>query len=190
VLLSSHQNHRAVGVLVGQAAGDALGVPYQFGVRALTGEPQMLGGGLACVPPGSDLAPLPGVAPQDHVESGLIDQDDANVDLAGQVVDAASAVRELRADGGGRPRRDGDRLEPEGRARPGARHAARVVPQAVLGRGARAPGHRAVTASAAGGVSSARRATGTPADRSSGGDTTAQLDLEVRLTSGLQFGRG
>jgi ADP-ribosylglycohydrolase len=30
---SSQQNDRAVGVLVGQAAGDALGVPYEFGVR-------------------------------------------------------------------------------------------------------------------------------------------------------------
>lgn len=44
---SSQQNDRAVGVLVGQAAGDALGVPYEFGTRALTGEPQMVGGGIA-----------------------------------------------------------------------------------------------------------------------------------------------
>jgi ADP-ribosyl-[dinitrogen reductase] hydrolase len=48
---------------------------------------------------GSDLAPLPGVPPQDHVESWLIDEDNANLDLAGQLVDAASAVRELRAEG-------------------------------------------------------------------------------------------
>jgi ADP-ribosyl-[dinitrogen reductase] hydrolase len=48
---------------------------------------------------GSDSAPLPGVAPQDHVESWLIDEDDANLDLAGQLVDAASAVRDLRAEG-------------------------------------------------------------------------------------------
>ena len=49
---SSQQNDRAVGVLVGQAAGDALGVPYEFGVRALTGEPQLLGGGLGGIAPG------------------------------------------------------------------------------------------------------------------------------------------
>jgi protein-tyrosine phosphatase len=48
---------------------------------------------------GSGSAPLPGVAPEDHVESWLIDQDDANLDLAGQLVDAASAVRGLRAEG-------------------------------------------------------------------------------------------
>ena len=50
--LSSQQVDRAVGVLVGQAAGDALGVPYEFGVRALTGEPQLLGGGLGDIAPG------------------------------------------------------------------------------------------------------------------------------------------
>jgi hypothetical protein len=48
---------------------------------------------------GSGSAPLPGVAPEDHVESWLIDQDDANLDLAGQLVDAAAAVRELRSEG-------------------------------------------------------------------------------------------
>jgi ADP-ribosyl-[dinitrogen reductase] hydrolase len=48
---------------------------------------------------GTGSAPLPGVAPEDHVQSWLIDQDDANLDLAGQLVDAASAVRELRSEG-------------------------------------------------------------------------------------------
>jgi ADP-ribosyl-[dinitrogen reductase] hydrolase len=52
VRLTSQQVDRAVGVLVGQAAGDGLGVPYEFGVRALTGEPQMLGGGLGGIAPG------------------------------------------------------------------------------------------------------------------------------------------
>jgi protein-tyrosine phosphatase len=42
---------------------------------------------------------LPGIAPEDHVESWLIDRDDANLDLAAQLVDAAAAVRELRAEG-------------------------------------------------------------------------------------------
>ncbi len=50
--LSSQQIDRAVGVLVGSAAGDALGVPYEFGARALTGEPRMLGGGLGGIAPG------------------------------------------------------------------------------------------------------------------------------------------
>ncbi len=50
--LDSKQNDRAVGVLVGQAAGDALGVPYEYGSRALTGEPQLLGGGLGGIAPG------------------------------------------------------------------------------------------------------------------------------------------
>jgi ADP-ribosyl-[dinitrogen reductase] hydrolase len=50
--LTSQQTDRAVGVLVGQAAGDALGVPYEFGSRALDGEPQLLGGGLGGIAPG------------------------------------------------------------------------------------------------------------------------------------------
>jgi ADP-ribosyl-[dinitrogen reductase] hydrolase len=48
---------------------------------------------------GSDTAPLPGVAPEDHVEFWLIDKDDANLDVAGQLLDAARAVRDLRAEG-------------------------------------------------------------------------------------------
>jgi len=50
--LDSKQIDSAVGVLVGQAAGDALGVPYEFGTRPLEGEPQMLGGGLGGIAPG------------------------------------------------------------------------------------------------------------------------------------------
>lgn len=50
--LSSQQKDRAVGVLVGQAAGDALGVPYEFGTSPLTGEPQTIGGGLGGIAPG------------------------------------------------------------------------------------------------------------------------------------------
>ena len=52
VLLDSKQTDRAVGVLVGQAAGDALGVPYEYGSATLVGEPQMLGGGLGGIAPG------------------------------------------------------------------------------------------------------------------------------------------
>lgn len=50
--LTSQQTDRAVGVLVGQAAGDALGVPYELGTLALDGEPQLLGGGLGGLAPG------------------------------------------------------------------------------------------------------------------------------------------
>lgn len=42
---------RARGVLVAQAAGDALGVPYEFG-SPFTGDPQMKGGGLGPYAPG------------------------------------------------------------------------------------------------------------------------------------------
>lgn len=50
--LDSKQTDRAVGVLVGQAAGDALGVPYEYGFAHLVGEPQMIGGGLGGISPG------------------------------------------------------------------------------------------------------------------------------------------
>jgi ADP-ribosylglycohydrolase len=50
--LDSKQTDRAVGVLVGQAAGDALGVPYEYGSAHLVGEPQMIGGGLGGISPG------------------------------------------------------------------------------------------------------------------------------------------
>lgn len=43
---------RAGGVLLGQACGDALGVPYELGSAPLRGEPQMLGGGLGNYAPG------------------------------------------------------------------------------------------------------------------------------------------
>lgn len=50
--LSSQQDDRAVGALLGAAAGDALGVPYEFGSRRLDGQAQMLGGGLGGLAPG------------------------------------------------------------------------------------------------------------------------------------------
>lgn len=50
--LGAKQADRAVGVLLGAAAGDALGVPYEFGSTRLDGEPQMLGGGLGGIAPG------------------------------------------------------------------------------------------------------------------------------------------
>ena len=52
--LSPTQADRAAGVLLGQAVGDALGVPYEFGTTRFdpsTG-PQMLGGGLGGYAPG------------------------------------------------------------------------------------------------------------------------------------------
>ncbi len=48
---------------------------------------------------GAGQAPLAGVRPQDHVEVWLIDRDDANLDLPGVLTDAATAVRDLRAEG-------------------------------------------------------------------------------------------
>jgi len=52
--VDSRQLDRAVGALLGAAAGDALGVPYEFGSRTLgPDEPaQMLGGGLGGIAPG------------------------------------------------------------------------------------------------------------------------------------------
>ena len=49
--LTDAQRDRAAGVLVGQACGDALGVPYEFAAPPL-GEPQMIGGGLGPYQPG------------------------------------------------------------------------------------------------------------------------------------------
>ena len=49
--LRSTQNDRAAGVLLGQACGDALGVPYEFAAPPV-GEAQMLGGGLGPYAPG------------------------------------------------------------------------------------------------------------------------------------------
>lgn len=50
--LTARQTDRAVGALLASAAGDALGVPYEYGVRPLVGAPQMLGGGLGGIAPG------------------------------------------------------------------------------------------------------------------------------------------
>src|SRR4051812_5794908 len=46
------QVDRAAGALLGAAAGDALGVPYEFGSRALGERAEMLGGGLGGIAPG------------------------------------------------------------------------------------------------------------------------------------------
>jgi ADP-ribosyl-[dinitrogen reductase] hydrolase len=43
---------RAVGVLLASAAGDALGVPYEFGAPPLDIEPEQKGGGLGGIAPG------------------------------------------------------------------------------------------------------------------------------------------
>jgi len=50
--LDAKQSDRATGVLLAGAAGDALGVPYENGVRQLDAAPQMLGGGLGRIGPG------------------------------------------------------------------------------------------------------------------------------------------
>lgn len=44
-------------------------------------------------------APVAGVAAGDHVECWMVDADDANNDLAGQLLDAARVVKELRDEG-------------------------------------------------------------------------------------------
>ena len=49
--MTTQQMDRAAGVLLGQAVGDALGVPYEFGLPP-TGEPEMKGGGLGPYAPG------------------------------------------------------------------------------------------------------------------------------------------
>lgn len=51
--LPARLNDRAAGALLGTAAGDALGVPYEFGTLALSGPARMLGGGLGASPPDS-----------------------------------------------------------------------------------------------------------------------------------------
>jgi ADP-ribosyl-[dinitrogen reductase] hydrolase len=53
VELTTPQRDRAAGVLLGQAVGDALGVPYEFGTSPGDGQPaEMLGGGLIDGAPG------------------------------------------------------------------------------------------------------------------------------------------
>ena len=49
--LTTQQTDRAAGVLLGQACGDALGVPYEFSTPPRH-EPQMIGGGLGPYAPG------------------------------------------------------------------------------------------------------------------------------------------
>lgn len=44
--LSATQKDRAAGVLLGQAIGDALGVPYEFKQPIAAGGARMVGGGL------------------------------------------------------------------------------------------------------------------------------------------------
>ena len=50
--LSTTHKDRAGGVLLGQAIGDALGVPYEFAPRITRGDARMIGGGLGPYEPG------------------------------------------------------------------------------------------------------------------------------------------
>lgn len=50
--LTPQQHDRIVGVCLASAAGDALGVPYEFGQLLLVGEPEQVGGGLGDLAPG------------------------------------------------------------------------------------------------------------------------------------------
>jgi ADP-ribosylglycohydrolase len=50
--LSDEVKDRAAGVLLGQAVGDALGVPYEFAAPIRAGQAEMIGGGLGPYEPG------------------------------------------------------------------------------------------------------------------------------------------
>ena len=50
--LDCKQTDRAIGVLLASAAGDALGVPYEFGTPPMNTEPEPRGGGLGNIAPG------------------------------------------------------------------------------------------------------------------------------------------
>jgi ADP-ribosylglycohydrolase len=50
--LTAEQVDRAVGAVLASAAGDALGVPYEFGSAPYSGRPEMVGGGLGGFAPG------------------------------------------------------------------------------------------------------------------------------------------
>ena len=52
ITLTEAQKNRASGVLLGQAVGDALGVPYEFEPRIPVGTAEMIGGGLGPYEPG------------------------------------------------------------------------------------------------------------------------------------------
>ena len=52
ITLTTAQRDRAAGVLLGQACGDALGVPYEFGAPPMHDDPVMKGGGLGPYAPG------------------------------------------------------------------------------------------------------------------------------------------
>lgn len=52
ITLTEAQKDRASGVLLGQAVGDALGVPYEFEPRIPVGTAEMIGGGLGPYEPG------------------------------------------------------------------------------------------------------------------------------------------
>lgn len=82
--LTSKQADRAVGVLLGQAVGDALGVPYEYGSAALVGEPQMIGGGLGGISPGqwSDDTEMAVVIAQVAASGSDLRSDDALEQIA------------------------------------------------------------------------------------------------------------
>jgi len=87
-------------------------IPSYAGASAVTvphpDDPGVLLGAVGAVAPGvADAvvslcrmgAPLEGVAPQDHVEFWVVDKEDANLDLPGQLLDAAWTVKKLRSEG-------------------------------------------------------------------------------------------
>jgi hypothetical protein len=87
-------------------------IPSYAGASTVTvphpDDPGVLLGAVGAVAPGvADAvvslcrmgAPLDGVEPQDHVEFWVVDKEDANLDLPGQLLDAAWIVKKLRDEG-------------------------------------------------------------------------------------------
>lgn len=83
-MLTADHMDRIDGVLLGQAVGDALGVPYELGSRPLEGSPRMLGGGLGDYAPGefSDDTQMAVVIAQVSATGADLTSDDALDEIA------------------------------------------------------------------------------------------------------------
>ena len=85
--LTTTQRDRAGGVLLGQAIGDALGVPYEFARPITAGQAKMIGGGLGPYAPGewSDDTQM-AVCIAQTLASGRVVDDAALTEIAGRFV--------------------------------------------------------------------------------------------------------
>jgi ADP-ribosyl-[dinitrogen reductase] hydrolase len=112
---------RAAGVLLGQACGDALGVPYEFGARPGPAGPKMVGGGLGPYEPGewsddtqmaiciarvsASGADLTSEAALDDIAEGFLDwQQNGATDIGNQTRRVLGAARRGRGRPGARLR--------------------------------------------------------------------------------------